>query len=230
MATTKPRSTKSKDTAATPAPAAAAPVVAAAPATPVVEKKKPAAAKKAVAAAAPVAAAPAAAAPEAAAPEASPVTVSGDAAPTTNVSDDIRTAIEALTRVRDETQKMISNFRKLDKRVAKEIKEARKRRRVKREVDPSKPERPNPFKEPQRVSDALCKFFSKPTGTLMNRAEVTSGVSAYVKKHGLQDKHSIKPDAALKALLEVSDADAATLTYFNIQKYLNKHYLKNAAA
>lgn len=215
-ATKKPRAVKKTETAPA-APAAAAPVVAAA--TPAAEKKPRA--TKAKAAAAP------AAAPVVAAPEASPVSAAADATPATTVNDDIRSALEAVTRLRDEASKMIAGLRKLDKRVSKEIKEARKRKRTKREVDPTKPKRPNVFQEPQNVSADLCKFFGKATGTQMSRAEVTSGVSAYVKKHGLQNKHEIKPDAALKALLGVSDAD--TLTYFNIQKYLNKHYIKASA-
>ncbi len=212
----KPRAVKKTETAP-----AAAPVAAATPAAPAAEKKPRATKAKAVAAEAP-AAAPAA-------PVASPVSAAAaDAAPATTVNDDIRSALETVTRLRDEASKMIAGLRKLDKRVSKEIKEARKRKRTKREVDPTKPKRPNVFQEPQNVSVDLCKFFGKATGTQMSRAEVTSGVSAYVKKHGLQNKHEIKPDAALKALLGVSDAD--TLTYFNIQKYLNKHYIKNSTA
>lgn len=210
--TKKPRVVK-KATETVAAPVAAAP---AAPA-----EKKPRATKAKAAEAA-------VASPAVAAPVASPVSATAaEAAPATTVNDDIRSALEAVTRLRDEASKMIAGLRKLDKRVSKEIKEARKRKRTKREVDPTKPKRPNVFQEPQNVSGDLCKFFGKAAGTQMSRAEVTSGVSAYVKKHGLQNKHEIKPDAALKALLGVSDAD--TLTYFNIQKYLNKHYIKNSA-
>jgi chromatin remodeling complex protein RSC6 len=198
----------------------ATPVVVATPAAPVAEKKPRTVKAKAV---------ETVVAAVAAAPVASPVSaVATDAAPTTTVNDDIRAALESVTRLRDEASKMIAGLRKLDKRVSKEIKEARKRRRSKREVDPTKPKRPNVFQEPQQVSEALCKFFGKPNGTLMSRAEVTSGVSTYVKKSGLQNKHEIKLDDSLKSLLEVPDADV--LTYFNIQKYLNKHYIKKAVA
>ena len=213
MATTtdkKSRVVKKSDAAPAATPVAAPAHAAAAP---VAEKKPRATKAKAAEVAAPVAA-----------PEASPVSPAADAAPTTTVSDDIRASLEAVTRLRDEAQKMIVNLRKLDKRVAKEIKEARKRRRNKREVDPTKPKKPNVFQEPQNVSEALCKFFGKPVGTQMSRAEVTSGVSAYVKKAGLQNKHEINPDANLKGLLSIPDGEK--LTYFNIQKYLNKHYFK----
>jgi chromatin remodeling complex protein RSC6 len=222
--TKKPRAVKKTDTAAPAASAASAAPVAAAPAAPVTEKKPRASKAKA-----PEADAPAQVSSSAVAPEASPVSPSAvEAVPVSTVNDDIRSALEVVTRLRDEASKMIVGLRKLDKRVSKEIKEARKRKRTKREVDPTKPKRPNVFQEPQNVSTDLCKFFGKASGTQMSRAEVTSNVSAYVKKNGLQNKHEIKPDAALKALLGVSDAD--TLTYFNIQKYLNKHYIKNVVA
>ena len=216
--TKKPRAVKKTETA----PATAVAAVAAAPAA--AAEKKPRVTKAKTAPAAVVA--PVETAQPGSFAAASPVSpVTADAAPATTVNDDIRSALESVTRLRDEASKMIAGLRKLDKRVSKEIKEARKRKRTKREVDPSKPKRPNVFQEPQNVSVDLCKFFGKPAGTQMSRAEVTSNVSTYVKKNGLQSKHEIKPDASLKALLGVSDADV--LTYFNLQKYLNRHYIKN---
>jgi chromatin remodeling complex protein RSC6 len=60
----------------------------------------------------------------------------------------------------------------------------------------------------------------------MSRSEVTKAVNNYVKEHNLKNKHDIKPDAALKKLLGVPEGEQ--LTYFNLQRYLNKHYLKPA--
>jgi chromatin remodeling complex protein RSC6 len=58
----------------------------------------------------------------------------------------------------------------------------------------------------------------------MSRSEVTKAVNVYVKEKNLKDKHAIKPDAALKKLLAVPED--VELTYFNLQKYLNHHYVK----
>jgi upstream activation factor subunit UAF30 len=55
---------------------------------------------------------------------------------------------------------------------------------------------------------------------------VTKAITTYVKEHNLKNKHDINPDAKLRALLSVK-ADEK-LTYFNLQKYLNPHYLKKA--
>jgi upstream activation factor subunit UAF30 len=78
------------------------------------------------------------------------------------------------------------------------------------------------------VTDELCTFLSKAKGTLMSRSEVTKAVNVYVKENNLKDKHAITPNAALKKLLAIADGEP--LTYFNLQKYLNRHYVKAAPA
>jgi upstream activation factor subunit UAF30 len=123
---------------------------------------------------------------------------------------------------------MLSQVKKLEKRVHREIKDARKRkRRSKVEEGPdAKPRVPSIFERPTKVTDELCLFLGKPTATLMSRSEVTKAVNNYVKEKGLKNKHDIKPDAALKKLLAIGEGEP--LTYFNLQKYLNRHYVKAA--
>jgi chromatin remodeling complex protein RSC6 len=58
----------------------------------------------------------------------------------------------------------------------------------------------------------------------MSRSNVTKAVTTYIKEKGLKNKHDIKPDAPLRKLLAVPETEA--LTYFNLQRYLNKHYIK----
>ena len=62
----------------------------------------------------------------------------------------------------------------------------------------------------------------------MARTEVTKSVVAYIKENCLQPnsekKNIITPDDKLKSLLGISDEDK--LTYFNLQKYMNKHFIK----
>ncbi len=189
-----------------------------------------------VAAAAPVAAAKAtkakkeaAPAPAAAAPVASEVTApAAEAAPQRSISEEITDFVSELTKIRDGAAKMISSLKKLDKRVARDIKDARKRRKNKKvevtEGGEVKPKKPNVFEKPHPISDSLCGFFGRPNGSQMSRAEVTSEIAGYIKKNGLQLKHEITPDAKLTALLgPMKTGDK--LTYFNIQKYLNVHYL-----
>ena len=204
---------------------AVAPVVAAAPApvaaaAPVAEKKT----KKVVAAAAP-AAAPVVAAPVVAAPVAAATEVAAEV-PATSLDDDLKVVLGRLTGLREVVSTMITEVKKLEKRVHREIKDARKRRRrVKAEGEEgAKPRGPSIFEIPTKVTDELCVFLGKPKGTLISRSNVTREINNYVKEKNLKNKHDIKPDAALKKLLRLTDAD--NLTYFNLQRYLNTHYIK----
>ena len=65
-------------------------------------------------------------------------------------------------------------------------------------------------------------------GSKESRSNVTKFITTYVKEKNLKDKHDIKGDAALLKLLNLKAEDK--LTYFNLQKYLNVHYLKSDAA
>jgi hypothetical protein len=204
---------------AAPAPVVAAPAPAAPAATPAKRVTKKDAAATAVAAPAPVAtpvAAPVAATTDAAAP----------AAPATTLDEDLKGVLSSLTSLRDSVSAMITEVKRLDKRVHREIKDARKRRRrVKAEGEEgAKPRGPSIFEIPTKVTDELCKFLGHPTGTLISRSNVTKQINNYVKEKGLKNKHDIKPDAALKKLLQVPEGEQ--LTYFNLQRYLNRHYVK----
>ena len=67
----------------------------------------------------------------------------------------------------------------------------------------------------------------KEEGTEVARTEVTKYIVGYIKEKNLQAKDNskvIKPDEKLKNLLGVESDDE--VTYFNIQKYMNKHFIK----
>ena len=61
----------------------------------------------------------------------------------------------------------------------------------------------------------------------MARTEVTRYIIEYIKKEELQnkeDRRKIEADVKLKKLLEITEKEE--LTYFNLQKYMNKHFVK----
>jgi len=162
-----------------------------------------------------------------------PVEVAAVAAPvlpTTTLDEDIKAVTGNLNTLKETVSAMLNQVKKLEKRVHRELKDARKRkRRVKVEEGPdAKPRAPSIFERPTQVTDELCKFLGKANGTLMSRSEVTKAVNNYVKEKGLKNKHDIKPDAALKKLLAIGDGEP--LTYFNLQRYLNRHYIKATPA
>ena len=83
------------------------------------------------------------------------------------------------------------------------------------------------FAVPSKISNDLCKFMGKPEGSEMARTEVTKYIIQYIKTNNLPDKNNkkvIKPDNALKSLLNLKPNDE--VTYFNLQKYMNKHFVK----
>jgi upstream activation factor subunit UAF30 len=94
-----------------------------------------------------------------------------------------------------------------------------------RKYDPNRP--PTGFAKPSLISEELCKFLNKPTGTLMARTEVTQEVNKYIKAHNLQNpanKKEIKADTTLTKLLNLKKDD--DLNYFSLQKYLKDHFPK----
>ena len=217
-----PAKVAKKAAAAAVTPAAAAPVVEAVAAEPKAKKSAKAAA-----------ATPAATAPVVV--SATPVEQVAAAAavtPATTLEADLKSLAGRLNSARELLAGLVSDVKKLDKRVHKELKDARKRRRRSKpeegvEGAEVKPRVPSIFERPVQVTDELCAFLSKPKGTLMSRSEVTKGVNGYVKEKNLKNKHDITPDASLKKLLQIADGDS--LTYFNLQRYLNRHYVKAVA-
>ena len=191
----------------------ATPVVAATPAKRVAKKE-----------AAP-AATTAPAAPVATPVVAAPATDAAPAGPTTTLDEDLKSVLTSLSSLRETVSSMITEVKRLDKRVHREIKDARKRkRRVPKEGEEVVKRGPSIFEIPTKVTDELNKFLGHPNGTLISRSNVTKQINNYVKEKGLKNKHDIKPDAALRKLLQVPEADQ--LTYFNLQRYLNRHYVK----
>jgi chromatin remodeling complex protein RSC6 len=197
--------------------AVAAPVAAAAPA------------KKATKAAAAAAAAPVAATPAVAA-------VAGETAAATAavVPEEVRLESEAksitarLLAVRETVSELISEAKRLEKKAAKVQKLADRRRRRKAPVEgeEGKPARVSIFQIPTDISPALCAFMGRAAGSQESRSNVTKFITTYVKEKNLKNKHDITADAALLKLLNLTKEDK--LTYFNLQKYLNVHYLKKA--
>ena len=137
-------------------------------------------------------------------------------------NDNFQTILTQLTEWRSNITLMISDVRKLQEQVTKEIKVSQKKNRKNKD----KPKRePSGFAKPTKISSELCEFLSKPYGTEMARTEVTKYLTTYIKEHELQfqpDKRKIIPDKKLAALLGVGKKDE--VTYFNLQKWMKPHF------
>jgi hypothetical protein len=211
------KTTKVAKKTAAPETVVAAPVVAAPVAVATKTKK---------AAAAPVVATPVVATPVVATPVAT--TEGVVAAEEPRLEMEAKSITAALLAVRETVSVLITEAKKLEKKAAKVQKLADKRRRRKAPVEgeEAKPARISIFQIPTNISPALCAFMGRPAGSQESRSNVTKFITTYVKEKNLKDKHDIKGDAALLKLLNLKAEDK--LTYFNLQKYLNVHYLKAA--
>ena len=93
--------------------------------------------------------------------------------------------------------------------------------------------KPSGFARPAKITDELCQFMNQKEGTEIARTDVTKSLIDYIEKNKLQNnqnKKEIIPDTKLKNLLGIEDADDIKLTYFNIQKYMNKHFFSSKNA
>jgi hypothetical protein len=86
---------------------------------------------------------------------------------------------------------------------------------------------PSGFVRPTLISDELASFLGKEAGTEMSRTSVTNEINTYIKQHNLKDVangRQINADENLSKLLKLAKEDV--LTYFNLQKFMNHHYVK----
>ena len=134
--------------------------------------------------------------------------------------------ITQLNAVKSNISGIQQNIKHLEKTVKKQMKG------LKREVTKTKNKgnrQPSGFAKPSKVTKELCEFMNKAEGSEIARTEVTRALVAYIKENKLENTSNskiISPDNKLKILLGLHDDQE--LTYFNIQKYMNKHFVKNA--
>jgi len=120
-----------------------------------------------------------------------------------------------------------AEYRSLEKKWTKELKNSAKNSNKKRKRAANRA--PSGFVKPTQISDELATFLEKPTGIEMARTEVTRDINSYIRTHNLQDKtngRKINPDARLANLLKINSGEE--LTYFNLQKYMSRHFSKTA--
>ena len=124
---------------------------------------------------------------------------------------------------------MKSDFKTLEKAVNRELKTAQKSSGKKKKSNASR--QPSGFVKPTKISEELAAFLGKEKGVEMARTEVSKEINDYIRAKSLQDKENgrkIHPDAALKKLLNIGKDDE--LTYFNLQRYMKHHFIKQSTA
>jgi chromatin remodeling complex protein RSC6 len=86
----------------------------------------------------------------------------------------------------------------------------------------------NGFNKPLNVSADLKKFLGLGDGEQISRADVTRRLNEYVTSHNLKNGRTIILDDTLRALL--NPPEGVEVTFLNIQKYINPHYIKDVPA
>ena len=171
---------------------------------------------------------------KAAAPSPAPVAEASAAEPAEEVekteeSDLMETSAVFFTKLQQMGTMLTAikaEYRALEKKWVKEIKQAQKAAKKKRKVGNRAP---SGFVKAARISDELAAFLGVNKGIEMARTDVTKEITAYVKKHSLQDPENgrdIHPDAKLKKLLQIGANDK--LSYFNLQKFMSPHFEKKS--
>jgi upstream activation factor subunit UAF30 len=82
----------------------------------------------------------------------------------------------------------------------------------------------NGFNKPLGVSEKLRAFLGLAVDEKISRSQVTRKVNEYVEAKGLKAGQNISLDATLQDILQVPEG--IQVTFLNIQKYINPHYIK----
>ena len=133
--------------------------------------------------------------------------------------------VTTLSAFRTQITALQHQLRVLERSVTKEVKTLRKDA-IKKNAKVAR--KPSGFAKPSHITKELCLFMKLPENTEVARTEVTQYVIKYIRDHNLQhtdNRKIIMPDEALKQLLDIKEGDE--VTYFNIQKYMNKHFQNN---
>lgn len=147
-----------------------------------------------------------------------------DPSTTNNIDNQFMSVLSTLSQFKNQITALSTQLKGLEKTVKKEIKQ---RNRVIVKKQPSGNRKPSGFAEASPISNELCEFMGKDTGATVARTEVTKFVCNYIKQHSLtndENKREIKPDTKLKHLLGTNSD--TVVTYFNIQRYMNRHFIK----
>lgn len=146
-----------------------------------------------------------------------------------SVIDQFSDFLAKLQTVSSQFSSLRSEFRGLERQVARDLKAAAKVQAKRKRKTGNRA--PSGFVKPTLISVELATFLGKPEGTEMARTEVTREINAYIREHKLQDKENgrkIIADKKLTGLLKLNKGDE--LTYFNLQKYMSPHFAKAVKA
>jgi chromatin remodeling complex protein RSC6 len=160
--------------------------------------------------------------------ETTPVTVvpvEGAEVQEPKVSSRLAEYSEKLNLVSASISSLKTEFKSLEKAIAKELKAAEKASQKRKRASGNRA--PSGFVKPTLISDELASFLGKEKGSKLARTAVSKEINNYIRANQLQDPangRKINADAKLSKLLKLAKTD--DLTYFNLQKFMKHHFIK----
>ena len=133
---------------------------------------------------------------------------------------------EKLYEQRKQTDLMIKEIKYVEKTAARMM-EKEKKKYEKQKDDTF--EKKKGFTKPVKISESLAKFMNMPKETMISRTDVTKFLMQYIKEKRLENpdnRRQIWPNDDLWELLGETARNEPILTHFNLQKYMNIHYIK----
>lgn len=144
----------------------------------------------------------------------------------TTINEQFESILSILNNFKTQITVMHQQIKLVEKNVRKEFKV------LKKEVEKNKikgNKKPSGFATPSKVTNELCDFMDKEKGSEIARTVVTKSLIDYIKKNNLENNENnqiIHPDEKLQNLLGIAENEK--LTYFTLQKHMNKHFIKKA--
>ncbi len=146
---------------------------------------------------------------------------------TAQIGEEFAVVLSTLTGFRQQITMLQNHIRGLEKNVRRKMKALQREAKKNRNKGNRKP---SGFAVPTPISAELCDFMKRPHGSEVARTEVTQYIINYIKTNNLQfpqNRKVIKPDKSLKTLLGVPVNEE--VTYFNLQRFMNRHFVKKNA-
>ena len=131
----------------------------------------------------------------------------------------IKSLTDHTVRLKAEMSTLQQRLKQLDKMVKQD------KKKTKSQEPKTTKKKPSGFALPMPISDELCKFIDKPSGSKVARTDVTKLLVKYVKDNNLENKDNhriICPDEKLQSILSAKQGEE--ITYFNLQTYINHHF------
>jgi chromatin remodeling complex protein RSC6 len=142
----------------------------------------------------------------------------------TTINEQFESILTMLNNFKVQINAMYQQIKLVEKNVRKEFNV------LKKEVEKNKikgNKKPSGFATPSKVTNELCDFMDKEKGSEIARTVVTKTLIDYIKKNNLENNENnqiIHPDEKLQNLLGIDENEK--LTYFTLQKHMNKHFIK----